>query len=107
MFLQVVKFVHSHHSLPLFLLLSILPYFFIIKTTSVNWWFALRLKAFITDLSLKGSLNGLPYAPHPRTDSLRISYSYLFLFRCPVNGSYSSNNVRDRKSTRLNSSHVS
>src|SRR5690625_4567239 len=54
---------------------------------------ALRLKAFITGLSLKGSLNGLPYAPHPRTDSLRISYSYLFLFRCPVNGSYSSNNV--------------
>src|SRR5699024_9268330 len=30
MFLQVVKFVHSHHSLPLFLLLSILSYFFLI-----------------------------------------------------------------------------
>src|SRR5699024_12293939 len=59
-----------------------------------SWWFALRLKAFITGLSLKGTLNGLPYAPHPRTNSLRIFYCYLFLFR-------------DRKSTRLNSSHVS
>src|SRR5699024_1032625 len=56
-----------------------------------SWWFALRLKAFITGLSLKGTLNGLPYAPHPRTNSLRIFYCYLFLFRCPINGSYSNN----------------
>src|SRR5699024_8794311 len=32
-----------------------------IKTTSVNWWFALRLKAFVTGLGLKGPLNGLPF----------------------------------------------
>jgi len=31
-----------------------------IKTTSVNWWFALRLKAFVTGLGLKGPLNGSP-----------------------------------------------
>src|SRR5699024_8505671 len=32
----------------------------LIKTTSVNWWFALRLKAFVTGLGLKGPLNGSP-----------------------------------------------
>ncbi|WP_461181356.1 heavy metal translocating P-type ATPase, partial [Virgibacillus kimchii] len=32
-----------------------------IKTTSVNWWFALRLKAYVTGLGLKGPLNGFPF----------------------------------------------
>jgi hypothetical protein len=31
-----------------------------IKTTSVNWWFALRLKAYVTGLGLKGPLRGFP-----------------------------------------------
>ena|SRR5690625_1103445 len=31
-----------------------------IKTTSVNWWFALRLKASFTGLGLKGPPNGPP-----------------------------------------------
>src|SRR5690606_34109395 len=33
---------------------------YIIKTTSVNWWFVLRLKASLTGLGLKGPLNGFP-----------------------------------------------
>src|SRR5699024_12056717 len=57
-------------SLPfLFLSIFVSLHFFIrfitfitkIKTTSVNWWFALRLKAFVTGLGLKGPLNGLPF----------------------------------------------
>ena len=32
-----------------------------IKTTSVNWWFALRLKASLTGLGLKGPLKGFPF----------------------------------------------
>jgi len=31
-----------------------------IKTTSVNWWFALRLKASLTGLGLKGPLSEFP-----------------------------------------------
>ncbi|MEN2468089.1 hypothetical protein, partial [Ornithinibacillus sp. JPR2-1] len=40
-----------------------------IKTTSVNWWFALRLEASITGLGLKGPPNSFPSAPHSLTDS--------------------------------------
>src|SRR5699024_11608899 len=45
-----------------------------------DWWVALRPSAFVTNLSLKGSLNAHPYAPHPRTDYLGISYCFLFYF---------------------------
>ncbi|MGG0891842.1 hypothetical protein, partial [Cytobacillus horneckiae] len=54
-----------------------------IKTTSVNWWFALRLKASLTGLGLKGPLKGFPFAPHSLTNSKE--FRYFFLFFSPVN----------------------
>src|SRR5699024_6142934 len=62
-----------------------------IKTTSVNWWFALRLKAYVTGHGLTGPPDGFPFAPHSLTDSKRIYY--FFLFFLAVNGSNSSINV--------------
>ncbi|MFW7386341.1 hypothetical protein, partial [Vagococcus fluvialis] len=61
-----------------------------IKTSSVNWRFVLRLKASFSGLSLKGSSNGFPHAPHLLANPKRINYQF-FLFFSPVNGSYSSN----------------
>ena len=45
-----------------------------IKTSSVNWRFVLRLKASFSGLSLKGSPNSFPYAPHLLTNPKRIIY---------------------------------
>ena len=52
----------------------------------------LRLKASFSGLSLKGSSNGFPHAPHLLANPKRINYQF-FLFFSPVNGSYSSNRV--------------